>query len=74
MPEGRAAVQRDLKNWGNGPTRTSWSSKRTIAKSCGEGGITPVLLGGSWRESSSAQKDLEVLCALAAHWALLASV
>ena len=63
MPEGRAAIQRDLNNWGNGPTGTSWSSIRTIAKSRAEGGIIPVLLGGSWRENSSAQKDLEVLCA-----------
>lgn len=45
-PEGGAAIQRDLKNWGNGPTGTSWSSVRTIAKSCGEGGIIPVLLRG----------------------------
>lgn len=58
MPEGRAAVQRDLKNWGNGPTRTSWSSKRTIAKSCGEGGITPVLLGGQLERKQLCTKGL----------------
>lgn len=54
-----ARGQNCLNNWENGPTGTSWSSIRTTAESCDEGGITAVLLGGRWSENSSAQKDLE---------------
>lgn len=41
MPEGRAAIWRDLNSWENAPTRTSWRSIRTITKSFTEGRITP---------------------------------